>query len=103
MGDKLKVDTEDLITAGSGMRRVAIEFEQLDRYMGQYDRKTVGHQWLWERLQDFSDGWDDTRAKMVDEIMGLGEVAQKAGEAYREIETQLVDSLLGKKPKGGKK
>ncbi|MEV6313631.1 hypothetical protein [Streptomyces sp. NPDC051776] len=107
MGDKLKVNTEDLRTAGGGLRTVATEFEGLDKLMETYDRQTVGHDLLQERLQDFSDGWNDNRTKMIEEIKGLGEAAQKAGEAYEEIDTQLTNALLGKgkngKGKGGEK
>ncbi|MGP3951657.1 hypothetical protein [Streptomyces sp. 7N604] len=109
MGEKLKVSTEDLRTAGSGLRTVATEFEGLDKLMDVYDRRTVGHQLLQERLQDFSDGWNDNRTKMIEEIKGLGEVAEKAGEAYEQIDTELMKALLGKGKdgkdggKGGKK
>ncbi|MEU6079262.1 hypothetical protein [Streptomyces sp. NPDC047108] len=106
MGEKLKVNTEDLRTAGGGLRTVATEFEGLDKLMETYDRRTVGHDLLQERLQDFSDGWNDNRTKMIEEIKGLGEVAEKAGEAYEEIDTELMKALLGEgkgdKGKNGK-
>jgi hypothetical protein len=96
VGGTLKVKTEDLHTVGKGLRTVATEFEGLDKLMDAYDQKTVGHRLLHERLQDFSDGWDDNRKKMVEEIQGLGEVAKTAAESYDEIDKQLVDALTGK-------
>jgi hypothetical protein len=96
MGERLRVSTDDLETAGTGLRTVATELEGLDKLMDQYDRRTVGHQQLHERLQDFSDGWDDNRKKMIEEIQGLGQVAHEAGKAYKELDTALYDALIGK-------
>lgn len=95
-GEKLKVSTDDLTTAGKGLRTVATELEGLDKLMDAYDRRTVGHQKLHERLQDFSDGWDDNRKKMIEQIQGLGTLAHEAGKAYKEIDTALYDALVGK-------
>ncbi|MEV0175393.1 hypothetical protein AB0I00_30270 [Streptomyces sp. NPDC050803] len=96
MSKKLKVSTDDLHTAGTGLRTVATELEGLDKLMDDYDRRTVGHQLLHERLQEFSDGWDDNRKKMIEEIKGLGTLAQEAGKAYTELDTALYDALTGK-------
>ncbi|MCW8381641.1 hypothetical protein [Streptomyces justiciae] len=96
MGERLRVSTDDLETAGTGLRTVATELEGLDKLMDQYDRRTVGHQQLHERLQDFSDGWDDNRKKMIEEIQGLGKVAHEAGKAYKELDTALYNALIGK-------
>jgi hypothetical protein len=93
---KLKVSTQDLETAGTGLRTVATELEGLDKLMDAYDRKTVGHQMLHDRLQEFSDGWDDNRKKMIEEIKGLGTLAKEAGKAYTELDTALYDALTGK-------
>ncbi|MEU0968430.1 hypothetical protein ABZ357_24430 [Streptomyces sp. NPDC005917] len=96
MSKKLKVSTDDLHTAGAGLRSVATEFEGLDKLMDSYDRHTVGHKLLYERLQDFSDGWDDNRKKMVEQIQGLGQLAHEAGKAYTELDTALYSALVGK-------
>ena len=96
MGERLRVSTDDLETAGTGLRTVATELEGLDKLMDQYDLRTVGHQQLHERLQDFSDGWDDNRKKMIEEIQGLGQVAHESGKAYKELDTALYDALIGK-------
>ncbi|MFF3844812.1 hypothetical protein [Streptomyces sp. NPDC002328] len=96
MSEKLKVSTDDLHTAGTGLRTVATELEGLDKLMDAYDRRTVGHQLLHERLQDFSDGWDDNRKKMIEEIQGLGKLAKEAGKAYTEVDIALYDALVGK-------
>ncbi|MFC9848384.1 hypothetical protein ACFWFF_00435 [Streptomyces sp. NPDC060223] len=96
MSERLRVSTDDLHAAGTGLRIVATEFEGLDKLMDTFDRRTVGHKLLQERLQDFSDGWNDNREKMIEEIKGLGEVAKTAGEAYTEIDTQLYNALVGK-------
>ncbi|WP_413757645.1 DUF6317 family protein [Streptomyces sp. MMBL 11-3] len=109
MSERLRVSIDDLHTAGAGLRTVATEFEGLDKLLDAYDRRTVGHKLLQERLQEFSDGWNDNREKMIEEIKGLGEVAKTAGEAYKEIDEQLYKALVGKdksgadKPGGGKK
>lgn len=96
MGGTLKVSTDDLHTAGGGLRTVATEFEGLDGLMGHYDRRTVGHQGLQHQLQEFSDGWNDNRNNMIEGIKGLAETAKAAAETYDQIEKQLVDALLGK-------
>ncbi|MFI9831919.1 hypothetical protein ACIHIX_30030 [Streptomyces sp. NPDC051913] len=96
MGERLRVSTDDLETAGTGLRTVATELEGLDKLMDQYDLRTVGHQQLHERLQDFSDGWDDNRKKMIEEIQGLGQVAHESGKAYKELDTALYNALIGK-------
>ncbi|MFJ6083036.1 hypothetical protein ACIQI8_16705 [Streptomyces sp. NPDC092369] len=93
---KLKVSTDDLHTAGTGLRTVATELDGLDKLMDAYDLRTVGHKQLHERLQDFSDGWDDNRKKMIEEIQGLGTLAHEAGKAYKEVDTALYDALTGK-------
>ncbi|MGP4044750.1 DUF6317 family protein [Streptomyces sp. 2A115] len=99
MGERLRVSIDDLNAAGRGLRTVATEFEGLDKLMDTYDRRTVGHQQLQERLQEFSDGWNDNREKMIEEIKGLGEIAKTAGEAYTEIDTELYKALVGKDKK----
>jgi hypothetical protein len=99
MSKRLRVSTDDLHTAGTGLRTVATEFEGLDKLMDSYDRRTVGHSLLQERLQEFSDGWNDNRDKMIEEIKGLGEIAKTAGEAYTEIDTELYKALVGKDKK----
>jgi hypothetical protein len=96
MAERLRVSIDDLNAAGRGLRTVATEFEGLDKLMDTYDRRTVGHQLLQERLQEFSDGWNDNRKKMIEEIKGLGEIAKAAGEAYTELDTQLYNALVGK-------
>ncbi|MGW7254839.1 hypothetical protein [Streptomyces sp. NPDC054834] len=96
MSERLRVSTDDLHTVGTGLRTLATEFEGLDRLMDAYDRRTVGHKVLYERLQDFSDGWDDNRKKMVEEIQGLGQIAHEAGKAYTELDTALYNALVGK-------
>jgi hypothetical protein len=94
---RLRVSTEDLHTAGVGLRTVATEFEGLDKLLDAYDRRTVGHKLLQERLQEFSDGWNDNREKMIEEIKGLGEIAKTAGEAYTQIDDELYKALVGDK------
>ncbi|MFF8672066.1 hypothetical protein [Streptomyces sp. NPDC015242] len=96
MSKRLRVSTQDLRTAGTGLRTVATELEGLDKLMDAYDRRTVGHQALHDRLQEFSDGWDDNRKKMIEEIKGLGTLAKEAGNAYTELDTALYDALTGK-------
>ncbi|MBV1938376.1 hypothetical protein KUF83_17660 [Streptomyces sp. BV286] len=99
---RLRVSTEDLRTAGVGLRTVATELEGLDKLLDAYDRRTVGHKLLQERLQEFSDGWNDNREKMIEEIKGLGEVAKTAGEAYTQIDDELYKALVGEKNGKGK-
>ncbi len=98
--ERLRVSTDDLHAAGTGLRTVATEFEGLDKLMDSYDRRTVGHKLLEERLQDFSDGWNDNREKMIEQIKGLGEVAKTAGEAYTQIDDELYKTLVGKDKTG---
>ncbi|MEU4167498.1 hypothetical protein AB0F46_11490 [Streptomyces sp. NPDC026665] len=99
MSERLRVSTDDLHTVGTGLRTVATEFEGLDRLMESYDRRTVGHKLLHERLQDFSDDWDDNREKMIKDIEALGTIAKEASKAYVELDTALYNALVGKRPK----
>ncbi|KAB1147735.1 hypothetical protein F7R91_11660 [Streptomyces luteolifulvus] len=99
MGERLRVSTDDLHTVGVGLRTVATEFEGLDKLLDSYDRRTVGHKGLYERLQDFSDDWDDNRNKMIKEIEGLGTIAKEAAKAYVQLDTALYQALIGKDKK----
>ncbi|MEV6196080.1 hypothetical protein AB0M19_27195 [Streptomyces sp. NPDC051920] len=99
MSERLRVSTDDLHTVGTGLRTVATEFEGLDRLMESYDRRTVGHKLLHERLQDFSDDWDDNREKMIEDIEALGTIAKEASKAYVELDTALYSALVGKRQK----
>ncbi|MGW3662908.1 hypothetical protein [Streptomyces sp. NPDC005141] len=96
MSERLRVSTDDLHTVGTGLRTVATEFVGLDRLMESYDRRTVGHKLLHERLQDFSDDWDDNREKMIKDIEALGTIAKEASKAYVELDTALYSALVGK-------
>ncbi|MFJ4831424.1 hypothetical protein ACIP79_16090 [Streptomyces sp. NPDC088747] len=99
MTERLRVSTEDLREIGVGLRTVATEFEGLDKLMDSYGRRTVGHKLLHERLQDFSDDWDDTRSKMIKDVEGLGTIAKEASKAYVELDTALYSALVGKDKK----
>ncbi|MGQ4376395.1 hypothetical protein ACN6K9_006722 [Streptomyces sp. SAS_267] len=97
MSERLRVSTDDLHAIGTGLRTVATEFEGLDRLMESHDQRTVGHKLLHERLQDFSDDWDDNREKMIKDIEALGTIAKEASKAYVELDTALYSALVGKK------
>lgn len=96
MSEWLRVSTDDLHTVGVGLRTVATEFQGLDKLMDSYDRRTVGHSKLHERLQEFSDEWDDNRNKMIKDIEGLGVIAKEASKAYVGLDTALYQALIGK-------
>ncbi|MFJ8086394.1 hypothetical protein ACIQ6Y_38285 [Streptomyces sp. NPDC096205] len=96
MGERLRVSTDDLHQVGTGLRTIATEFEGLDKLMDSYDRRTVGHDKLFERIQEFSDDWDDNRNQMIKDIEGLGTLAKEASKAYKELDTALYQALVGK-------
>ncbi len=92
MVDQLKVDTSRLIEAGTALRVVATEFEHADARSDDV-ADAVGDDELAGKIRDFSDNWDDKRAKMLGDIQTLAESAKATGEAFEAVEQSLTNSL----------
>ena len=91
----LIVDTDFLRKTGSDLRVVAKEFEHANSHSDDASDAT-GHDGLAERVREFAHNWDDRRKKMVGNIAGLAEAAHGVGDAFEQLETDLVGALEGK-------
>ncbi|MGL5811275.1 MAG: hypothetical protein ACRCYQ_15145 [Nocardioides sp.] len=90
----LKLDTDFLCELGTDLRTVASEFEHANAH-SDYVADAVGHGGLAERVRDFAHNWDDRRKKMMGNIQQLGESAYAVGDAFDQLEDELVRSLRG--------
>ena len=94
MGDRLRVNTTELIEAGHGLRRVAVEFHGADAHSRDV-AANVGHHGLAGCVEDFATGWNDRRAKMVKEIEGLAEACTGIGEGFERLDSEFAKALKG--------
>ena len=91
----LKIDTEDLTTAGRELRTVHAEFSAADAN-ADHVASMVGHSGLADVLSDFSRNWDDKRGKMLDSIGALADQATTVGKTFVDIERDLCGALQGR-------
>ncbi|HLR93675.1 MAG TPA: hypothetical protein VK053_04055 [Jiangellaceae bacterium] len=94
MSGDLKLDTGELRETGSALRVIATEFENANAN-SDTAADAVGHSRLADRVREFAHNWDDTRGDMVEGIGVLADSATGVGEAFEEIETELVAALKG--------
>ena len=92
MGDRLRVDTDDLSAAGNALRYVKDELSRAEDTADDA-RSILGHDRLADRVSSFASNWDDRRKEMLASIGGLGDVAAQAGKIYEEIERELVSTM----------
>lgn len=96
VGDRLRLDPEQLVQLGHDLRAVASEFDTAQTG-ADYIANAVGHDGLAEKVRGFAKGWDDRRAKMLDSIANLAQAAGDSGEAFKELDSELAAALLGEK------
>lgn len=95
MGD-LVLDTEQLQQLGADLRLVGEEFKHANNRSDDV-ADDVGHEGLGDAIREFAHNWDDKREKMLEDISKLSEAAIATGEAFEELETELVATLEGEK------
>jgi hypothetical protein len=90
----LKLDTDFLRELGRDLHTIASEFEHANA-RSDYVGDAVGHSGLSDHIHDFAHNWDDRRKKMMGNIEKLGQSAQAVGEAFDQVEDELVKALRG--------
>jgi hypothetical protein len=90
----LRVDLDAVRELGASLTTVANEFENAN---ANSDRiaDAVGHEGLSGVVRDFAHKWDDTRAKMTENLRKLAEASTQVAQAFTDIDTQLGKSLEG--------
>jgi len=96
MREDLVVQTGFLLDLGHDLRAVALEFEHANARSDDAAH-AVGHGDLADHVHDFAHNWDDRRKKMMGNIQKLGESAVAVGEAFDQVEDDLVKALKGEK------
>jgi hypothetical protein len=96
MREDLVVQTGFLLDLGHDLRAVALEFEHANAHSDDAGH-AVGHGDLADHIHDFAHNWDDRRKKMMGNIQKLGESAVGVGEAFEQVENDLVKALKGEK------
>jgi hypothetical protein len=90
----LRVDLQAVRELGQDLTTVAGEFEgagaRSDRIAG-----AVGHDGLAEAVRDFAAKWDDTRAKMTENLRVLADGAVGVADAFGDADRQLADAADG--------
>ena len=94
MGKRLKVDTTELRTTGSALMLLSYELKHAERITHDYSR-ALGHADLARRLDEMQGKWDDRRNDLVAEIEGLGELAEKAGVTFEDVDAELARVARG--------
>jgi hypothetical protein len=94
VGD-LEVNTTDLVATGTALRYLADELKKAENIVKD-NLAAIGHPELAEQLDEMQGTWDDRRNALVKDIKTVAKVAKKAGEAFEEIENELVAALEGR-------
>lgn len=91
----LEVNSADLVQTGTALRFLAGELKDAENIVKD-NRAAIGHSALAEQLDAMQGTWDDRRNALVSDIKTVAKVAKRAGEAFQEIEEQLVAALEGR-------
>lgn len=91
----LEVNSADLVATGEALRYLAGELKNAETIVKD-NLAAIGHPALAEQLDEMQGTWDDRRNGLVKDIKTVAKVAKKAGEAFEEIEEQLVAALEGR-------
>jgi len=93
----LQLDLAAVRELGTNLSKVADEFENAnansDRVAG-----AVGHDRLAEVVRDFAHKWDDTRAKMTENLRMLAESSTQVADAFTDTDRELAKVLEGDQP-----
>lgn len=90
----LRVDLDAVRELGSSLTVVAAEFETAN---ANSDRiaDAVGHEGLAGVVRDFARSWDDTRAKMTENLRMLADSSSAVADAFTDIDTDLAQAIEG--------
>ena len=90
----LIVDTPSLAETGSALRYLAGELRDAETIVEDHQR-SIGHRRLAHQLDEMQGSWDDRRNDLRDAIEDLADVNVGAGQAFEEIEAELVAAMVG--------
>lgn len=85
----LKIDTERVRSVGTGLTRIAGEFENANSHSDRL-ADAVGHDGLAEAVRSFAHSWDDTRTAMTDSIKGLSEATLAIADIFEQADGELA-------------
>ena len=90
----LRVDLDAVRELGSSLTTVANEFENAN---ANSDRiaDAVGHDGLSGVVRDFAHKWDDTRAKMTENLRMLADSSTAVADAFTDVDTDLAKGIKG--------
>jgi hypothetical protein len=90
----LKMDLDAVRTLGERLGVVADEFENAgvrsDRIAD-----AVGHEGLAGVVRDFASSWDDTRAKMTQNLRLLADSSTQVAQAFTDVDADLARGIQG--------
>jgi uncharacterized protein YukE len=99
----LRVDLDAVRELGSSLTTVANEFENANAN-SDHIADAVGHGGLAEAVRDFAHKWDDTRAKMTENLRMLADSSTAVADAFTDVDTDLAKGIEGEDapaPSGG--
>ncbi|MEZ5214209.1 MAG: type VII secretion target [Microbacterium sp.] len=90
----LRIDTERVRSVGTGLARIAHEFENASVHSDQI-AASVGHEGLADAVRSFAHAWDDTRSDMTESIKGLGEATTAIADTFEQADHELAAAMDG--------
>lgn len=90
----LRIDTERVRAVGTGLARIAHEFENANVRSDQIADAT-GHDGLAEAVRSFAQSWDDTRSDMTESIKGLGDATTAIADVFEQADEELAAAMDG--------
>jgi uncharacterized protein YukE len=100
----LRVDLEAVRELGSSLTTVADEFENANANSSRI-ADAVGHEGLAGVVRDFAHAWDDTRAKMTENLRMLADASTAVADAFTDVDADLAKGIEGEDapaaPSGG--
>ncbi|PZU47566.1 MAG: hypothetical protein DI566_05375 [Microbacterium sp.] len=90
----LRIDTERVRAVGTGLARIAHEFENANVRSDQIAEAT-GHDGLADAVRSFAHSWDDTRSDMTESITGLGEATTAIADTFEQADQELAAAMDG--------
>jgi ABC-type transporter Mla subunit MlaD len=96
VGERLVVDVDLLESTAERLTSIVTAFEDADSHAGRV-ADAVGDDKLADAVRDFADKWRGRRGKMKDAIANLAELTTAAGSQFREVDTELADSLTSER------
>ncbi len=90
--DQLVINQAALAEAYSAMRTIIGEFDDADANAAAIS-VACGEGRLAESVRQFASDWDDRREKMTATIENAAALIEAVGEAFKDVEGQLVQAL----------